>query len=107
MYPTIDQYNLSSGMGQLFVYAQATVPFYVDLLFGVLLGIITISIYFSQESKKGRGDFPVAFAVGTTTTTVLLVIMGMLSSFVPFRTLGIFLSLTVISYLILFFSDDR
>jgi hypothetical protein len=104
-YPTVDQYNLSSGIGQMFVYAQATVPFFADLLFGVILIIVTFSIYFGQEVKKGRGDFPVALAVGTTSTLVLAVIMGMLSNFIPFRTMGILLSITIISYFWIFFSE--
>ena len=106
MYPTIDEYNLSNGMGELFVYAQATVPFFADLLFGVILGIVTLGIYFAKELKSGRGDFPSAFAVGCTVTTVLGVIMGMLSNFIPFRTLGILISLTIVSYFILFFSEQ-
>ncbi len=58
VYPTIDQYNLSDGMGQMFVYGQAVVPFYADLLFGVLLAIITFGIYFSQEVKKRKRRLP-------------------------------------------------
>jgi len=56
----------SGGMGGLFSFAAQTVPFYPALLFGVILAVMTFSIYFIQESKKGRGDFPVAFAVGST-----------------------------------------
>ena len=103
---TIDQYNMSEGMGTLFIYSQDTIPFFADLLFGVLLTIITLGIYFTQESKKGTGDFPVAFAVGCTATTVLATIIGMLQGFLPFRTLSILIALTVISYFWLFFSRD-
>jgi hypothetical protein len=64
-----------------------------------------MSVYFIQESKKGRGDFPVAFAVGSTATTVLAVILSMVTDFMTGTTLGIFVSLTIVSYIWLFWSQ--
>ena len=93
------------GMASLFQYAKAIVPFYDGLLFGVILAVIVFSIYFIQESKKGRGDFPVAFAVGNTATTVLAIIISMISDFMSGTTLGIFISLTIVSYIWLFYSN--
>lgn len=100
------EFNASqhSGLGGLFQYAQQTVPFYAGMLFGVILTVITLSIYFIQESKKGRGDFPVAFAVGNTATVVLAIILSMISNFMSGTTLGIFISLTILSYIWLFYS---
>jgi riboflavin transporter FmnP len=106
-YPTLDSYNLSNGMSELFVYTQDVVPFYADLLFGAIMLIFVLATYFFQEAKKGRGDFIVSFAVGSTVTTILAIIMGMIPNFVPFRTLGILIALTIISYFILFFSEER
>lgn len=102
-----ENYNatLNSGLGGLFQFAQDTVPFYSGLLFGVILAVLTFSIYFIQESKKGRGDFPVAFAVGCTATTTLAVIMSMISDFMSGITLGIFVALTIVSYIWLFYSE--
>ena len=107
VYKTLDQYNLSNGMSELFVYTQSVVPFYADLLFGVLFTVFTLGVYFAQEVKKGRGDFVVALTVGSTVTTVLAVILGMISNFVPFRTMGVLVSVTIISYFVLFFSKER
>lgn len=92
------------GMGSIFTYAQTIVPFYSGMLFGVILAVLTFSIYFIQESKKGRGDFPVAFAVGSTATSVLAIIISMISGFMSGTTLGLFISLTIISYIWLFYS---
>jgi len=92
-------------MGDVFSYASSVVPFYPSLLFGVILTVITMSIYFIQESKKGRGDFPVAFAVGSTATSVLAVILSMVSDFMSGTTLGIFVSITIVSYIWLFLSN--
>ena len=104
---TFDQYNTTEGLATMFQYSQATVPFFADLLFGVILVILTMGLYFGQEAKKGVGDFPVAFAVGCTATTVLAVLMGMISNFLPFRTLGTLIGVTIISYFWLFFSKDK
>jgi len=92
-------------MGDIFSYATSIVPFYPSLLFGVILTVIVMSVYFIQESKKGRGDFPVAFAVGSTATTVLAVILSMVADFMTGTTLGIFVSLTIVSYIWLFWSQ--
>ena len=99
------EFEGGNGMGSLFQYAQQTVPFYSAMLFGVILAVITFSIYFIQESKRGRGDFPVAFAVGNTATSVLAIILSMISDFMSGTTLGIFISLTLISYIWLFYSE--
>jgi hypothetical protein len=103
MYPEFD--GSSGGMGSLFLYAKRIIPFYDGMLFGVILVVITFSIYFIQESKKGRGDFPVAFAVGCTATTVLAIIISLLSGFMSETTLGILISLTIVSYIWLFYSN--
>jgi len=97
--------STNSGLGGLFQYASQTVPFYPALLFGVILTVITFSIYFIQESKKGRGDFLVAFAVGNTVNSVLAIIISLISNFIDGITLGIFISLTIISYILLFWSE--
>ncbi len=102
-YPTYT--SSGGGMGDFFVYATQIVPFYDAMLFGVLLIILVFSIYFIQESKKGRGDFPVAFAVGCTATTVLAIVMSLLSGFINSRTLGILIALTIVSYIWLFYSQ--
>ena len=95
----------NAGMGGLFQYAKSIVPFYDSMLFGVILAVLTFSIYFIQESKKGRGDFPVAFAVGCTSTSVLMIILSIISDFISGETLGIFISLTIVSYIWLFYSE--
>lgn len=93
------------GMASLFQYAKQIIPFYDGLLFGIILAVIVFSIYFIQESKKGKGDFPVAFAVGSTATTILAIIISMISDFMGGTTLGIFISLTIVSYIWLFYSE--
>lgn len=100
-----EEYTSGEGMGGIFSYASDIVPFYPALLFGVILAVITFSLYFIQESKKGKGDFPVAFAVGNTVTTVLAIILSMISDFMSGMTLGIFVSLTIVSYIWLFWSN--
>ena len=104
-YPTIDQYNLSNGMGQIFVYAQGVVPFFDALVFGFILVVLTFGMYFTQEIKKGRGDFPVAFSVGCFATTILAGIMQMVTGFVQTGTLGVLISVTIVSFIWLFYSD--
>ena len=104
MYPEFNS-SVNTGMGGLFQYAQQTVPFYSGMLFGVILIVITFSVYFIQEGKRGRGDFPVAFASGSTVTSVLAIIISMISNFMSGTTLGIFISLTIISYIWLFYSQ--
>ena len=99
------EFEGGGGMGDLFSYASQIVPFYPALLFAVILAVLTFSIYFIQESKKGRGDFPVAFAVGSTTTSVLAIIISMISDFMSGTTLGIFIALTIVSYMWLFWTD--
>ncbi len=99
------EFEGGGGMASLFQYASDIVPFYPSLLFGVILAVLVFSIYFIQESKKGKGDFPVAFAVGSTTTTVLAIIISMISDFMSGTTLGIFISITIISYIWLFWSE--
>jgi len=103
VYPEFD--GASGGMGQLFLYAREIIPFYDALLFGVILIVITFSIYFIQESKKGKGDFTVAFAVGNTATTVLAIILSLLIGFVSSTTLGVLVGLTILSYIWLFYSE--
>ena len=93
------------GIGSLFLYAKSVVPFYDSILFGVILLIITFSLYFIQEQKRGKGDFTVSFAVGCTVTTILAVILSMLAGFTSAMTLGILIALTILSYIMLFFSD--
>ena len=104
-YPTIDQYNLSSGMGQIFVYSQAVVPFFDALMFGFILVVLTFGMYFTQELKKGKGDFPVAFSVGSFVTTILAGIIQLLTDFVQPATLGVLVTLTIVSFIWLFFSE--
>jgi len=105
MYQTIDSANLTSGMGSLFVYAQKVVPFFSSLFFGFILVVLTFGMYFTQETKKGRGDFPVAFSVGCTVTTILAAIMQMINGFLSFTTLEVLIAITIISYVWLMFSD--
>lgn len=97
--------NATSGMASIFLYAKSIVPFYDSMLFGVILLVITLSIYFTQEQKKGKGDFVVAFAVGCTSTTILLTIISLLTGFTSGYVLGIFIALTILSYFWLFFSE--
>ena len=100
-----EEFSSGGNMGDIFSYASGIVHFYPALLFGVILFVITFSLYFIQESKKGKGDFPVAFAVGNTATTVLAVILSMISDFMSGGTLGIFVALTIVSYIWLFWSQ--
>jgi len=100
-----EEFSGGGGMGDIFSYASKIVPSYPALLFGVILTVITFSLYFIQESKKGKGDFPVAFAVGNTATSVLAIILSMISDFMSGTTLGIFISLTIVSYIWLFWSQ--
>ncbi|KKM63603.1 hypothetical protein LCGC14_1509900 [marine sediment metagenome] len=102
MYP---EFEGGGSTASLFQYAKDIIPFYDSLLFGVILTILVFSIYFIQETKRGRGDFPVAFAVGNTATTVLAIIISMISDFMSGTTLGIFISITIVSYIWLFFSN--
>jgi hypothetical protein len=97
--------NGTEGMGGLFTYAKSIVPFYDSLLFGTLLLIITFSIYFIQESKRGKGDFQVAFAVGCTATLVLATIISLIGGFTNGTTLGVLVGLTIVSYIWLFYSE--
>ena len=99
------EFKSGGNMGDIFSYASQIVPFYPALLFGVILATITLSLYFIQEEKKGKGDFPVAFAVGSTPTSVLAIILSMVSGFMGGTTLGIFISLTIVSYIWLFWSQ--
>lgn len=92
-------------MSSLFQYAKDIVPFYPAFLLGTILAILTFSIYFIQESKKGKGDFAVAFAVGNTVTTVLGIILSMITDFISGNVLGTFIALTIVSYIILFYSN--
>ncbi len=106
MYPEITSYNLTSGMGNLFVYSQAVVPFFDSLFFGFILSVLTFGMYFTQEVKSGRGDFLVSFAVGSFVTTILMGIMQSIEGFIRPTTLGIFISITIVSFLLLFMSKD-
>jgi len=101
MYTEFSGGDLSS----IFQFAQETVPFYSAMLLGTILAVITLSMYFMQESKTGRKDFPSAFAVGNTITTVLAVILSMITDFISGNTLGIFIGITIVSYIILFYSN--
>ena len=101
MYPEFT----GGDLGSLFQYAKEVVPFFPALLFGVILAVITFSIYFIQESKKGKGDFPAAFAVGNTANTTLAIIISMINDFMSATTLGVFISLTITSYIWLFYSE--
>ena len=102
---TYTEFSSGGNMGDIFDYASDIVPYYPALLFGVILFVLVFSLYFIQEQKKGKGDFPVAFAVGCTATSVLAVILSMISDFMTGKTLGIFISLTIVSYIWLFWSD--
>lgn len=95
----------NSGLGGLFQYAKQTVPFYPSMLFGIILAVITFSIYFIQEGKRGKGDFPASFAVGSTVTSVLAIILSMISNFMTGTELGIFICITIVSYIWLFYSE--
>ena len=106
MYPSITDYNTTSGMGSLFVYAQHIVPFFDSLFFGFIFAVLVFGMYFSQEVKKGRGDFLVAFSVGSFATTVLAGVMQMIKGFVQPATLATLISITIISFILLFFSKD-
>jgi len=99
------EFEGGGGMGDMFSYASDIVPYYPALLFGVILMVITFALYNIQESKKGKGDFPVAFAVGCTATSILAIILSMISDFMTGTTLGIFISLTIVSYIWLFWSN--
>lgn len=97
--------NGTSGMEALFDYTKSVIPFYDGLLLGTIFLVLTFASYFIQEQKKGKGDFPVAFAVGSTITTILATILSLLSNFVSSITLGTFIALTIVSYIILFYSE--
>lgn len=105
-YPLVTDYtNSSTGLGGLFTYSKIVVPFYDSMLFGVILLVLTFSMYFIREAKKRSGDFPVAFAVGCFATTVLCVIASLLSDFISSGTLGTLIALTILSFIWLFYSD--
>lgn len=99
------EFQGGGGMGSLFLYAKQIISFYDALLFGTILTILIFSIYFIQESKKGKGDFAVAFSVGSLATSVLMIILSLLTGFVDGTTLGIFISITIVSFIILFYSE--
>lgn len=96
---------LYDGMDGIFQYTKAVIPFFDSLLFAVILSVLTFSMYFIQETKKGRGDFPVAFSVSCTATLVLATIISMVSNFMSGTTLGILVSITILSYIWLFYSE--
>lgn len=93
------------GFAPIFQFAKQTVPFYDGLLFGVMLAVFVFSIYFIQESKKGRGDFPVALSVGSLATTVPAIIISMISNFMSSYVLGVLISITIVSFIWLFYSE--
>jgi hypothetical protein len=94
-----------TGMASLFLYAKNIIPFFDSLLFGFILIVILFSSYFIQESKRGKGDFVVAFVVSCTATTVLATILSLLTGFTSGVTLGILVCLTIVSYIWLFYSE--
>lgn len=97
--------NSTTGIGNIFLYAKTIIPFYDSILFTVILLVITFASYFIQEQKRGKGDFIVSFSVGCTSTTVLIGIIQLLTGFTSGTVVGVFIALTVVSYMLLFFSE--
>ena len=98
--------NLSSNptIGNLMSLPNASYPYYWAWIFGGIWLIITLSLYFSEKDKTGKGKMLASMAVSCF-AIIMLATIGTIVGFVQLEIMIYILVLCMVIIGIWFFSD--
>ena len=107
-YPLITEYNLTSGLQTVFVYANdITSGIFIDILLFVIWATVTFGMYLAQRRTGGdSADFSGCMAVGGFVTAICAVLLGLISGLVNNVTYTIVICVALISVIYYFFNRD-
>jgi len=97
-YKTLGEANVSSPE-HIFQYVAEVEPFFWPMGLLALFVIITLSTYFSEERRTGRGDFWTSFAVAGYITSIASFILMLIPGVVNILTVVVILIMSVIGTL--------
>jgi len=106
-YETINERNLSAGVGELLLYTADIVPSFIPLTLFSFFIIISMGSYFSKIRLTGSGNFPASLAVASYLTTILAFSLSLIDGLMNITTLVICVTISGFSTLLLLFTKDK
>lgn len=104
--PNFNMTNGSGGLEQLFIYESSQLDIFAPAILLFIFFIITLSGYFSQEKKSGRGNLSMWFAVSMLITTFLAFILFLYNGIINLATLSICVVLSILFTTWFLFDDS-
>jgi len=105
--PTLADFNVTEGLGDVFVAAATISPLLIPLILFAFFIIIFVGSFFQQQTTAGRGHAGASFAVAGYATVVLALTMTLLPGLINTPTLSVTLSMAGIGTLWLFLSREQ
>ena len=102
-YQTFQEFN-ETGLVGLLTYPAEVVSIFIPMFLFSVFVIVMLAVYFGKKRTTGRGDFPVAFAVGGYVTTILTFILGTIKGLVNIYIMTVVVAVTIIATLVLVIS---
>jgi len=99
--------NMSAGLHTPILYINdATNGLFIRVLLMVIWNLVTLGIFFAQKKAMGRGDFPMASAVGSFVTIVMTVIFGLVPGMIDPITYAVVIMVGLICVFWFLFSRE-
>jgi hypothetical protein len=97
----------ATRISDIFVYVGEIVPFFWTLVLAGMWVILCLGTYFSQKRLTGTGDFLASAAVASYATVVAATVLALIPGLISVLTLSIFITITVVTTVLLMTSRDR
>jgi hypothetical protein len=105
--PLITNYNLT-GLDVVLLYLNdVTSNVFMKIMLFTTFLIIAFGIFYASKRSVGTGDFPVAFAVASFTTTIFAFILRLRSGLVDGISIAVLIVMCLIGILMLMFDDEQ
>lgn len=103
-YETIDAYNTSEGMHQIFYYIAETVPGFMPLVLISFWLVATLGSFFAEKRLTGRGNIPNSAAAGSYATAVVTIMFSLIPDLVSIGTIVTAVAMSILTTIWLFMS---
>lgn len=93
-YPNLSSLNDNAGIGGLLALPNASYPWFWTTIIGGIFIILSLTLYYSEKSLKGRGNFLSSMAVSSLACIIISVLGSLFGIFtvetlVPVLVFGI------------------
>jgi len=106
-YPTLADYNTTTGIPAIFQYVSEVVPIFTPMLLLSFFVIAMLGSYFSQRRTTGRGNFKASFAVAGYLTVLVAFLLTLLPGVMDIITLSVTIAVAVLGTILLLTTQDN